>query len=84
MIWNSDQVGFNYEILDNRTLSWKGEKRTFGCGFSSKNKATQSYTVQYVISMSGQIIGPAYICLQEVKGRCGPKVEEQIFLPLNL
>ena len=84
MVWNSDQVGFNYEIIDNRTLSWKGEKRTFGCGFSPKNKASHSYTVQYVISMDGSIIGPAYVCLQELGGKMGTKVQQNVFLAPNL
>jgi len=43
MTWNSDQKGFNYEIVDNSTLLWKGEHRTFGTSFSPRNKATHSY-----------------------------------------
>ena len=84
MIWNSDQIGFAYEITDNRTLSWTGERKTFGRAFSPRNKATHSYTVQYVISMEGKIIGDAFVCLQEVSGRLGPNVEENLFPAPNL
>jgi len=83
-IWNTDQVGFCYELIDGRTLSWKGEHRTFGCGFSPKNKATHSYTVQYIISMDGSIVGNAFVCLQEPTGRLGPRVEETLFAAPNI
>jgi len=63
-VWNSDQTGFNMEIISNRTLSTKGEKRTYEIVNSPKNKVTHSYTVQYIISMDGDIIGDAFICFQ--------------------
>ena len=83
-VWNTDQIGFSYEIIDGRTLSWKGEERTFGCGFSPKNKATHSYTVQYIVSMDGKVIGDAFVCLQEPTGRIGPVVEESLFAAPNI
>jgi len=84
LIWNTDQIGFAYEIVDGRTLSWKGEHCTFGCGFSPKNKATHSYTVQYIISQDGDIVGDVFICLQEPTGRKGPKVESTLFAAPNV
>lgn len=41
-IWNTDQTGFKYEMVPSRTLTWKGERSTFGTAFSPKNKATHS------------------------------------------
>lgn len=63
-VWNTDQTGFKYEILSTRSLSHKGEKMTLGASHSPKNKATHSYTVQYIISLAGEIVGDAFICLQ--------------------
>lgn len=83
-IWNTDQIGFNYEYIDTRTLSWTGEKITLGAGFSPTNKATHSYTVQYIISASGEIIGPAFVCLQEQTGRLGDQVQARLFSAPNL
>lgn len=63
-IWNTDQTGFKYEIVSNRTLTSKGERKTLGTSYSPKNKATHSYTVQYVVSYDGSIIPQVYVCLQ--------------------
>ncbi|CAG7822586.1 unnamed protein product, partial [Allacma fusca] len=83
-VWNTDQVGINYEILTTRTLSYKGERATFGFGFSPKNRATHSYTVQPIISMEGKIIGDFLVCLQEPGGKLGPRVVDTIFPAPNL
>lgn len=83
-IWNTDQIGFNYEYVDARTLSWKGEEITFGAGFSPKNKVTHSYTVQYIINVAGEIVGPAYVCLQEPSGKLGELVKTLLFKAPNL
>lgn len=63
-VWNTDQTGFKYEILSTQSLSHKGEEMTLGASHSPKNKATHSYTVQYIISLAGEIVGDAFICLQ--------------------
>jgi len=63
-IYNTDQTGFRYEVVGNRTLSYKGERRTLGSALSPKNKMTHSYTVQYTISADGKIVGDVFICLQ--------------------
>jgi len=63
-IYNTDQTGFRYEVVGNRTLSYKGERRTLGSALSPKNKMTHSYTVQYTISANGNIVGDVFIYLQ--------------------
>lgn len=83
-IYNTDQVGFMYEILGNRTLSFTGEKDTLGVAKSPTNLATHSYTVQYVISMDGKFLGDAFVCLQERSGRLGPIVQEDLFPASNV
>jgi len=65
-VWNTDQVGFSYEIVSGRTLSYKGEKRTLGSAHSPKNRVTHSYSIQYIISLQGEIIGDAFVVLQVV------------------
>ena len=84
MVWNGDQVGFSYELLNIRTLSHKGERRTTLTAVSPKNKATHSYTAQYMISLEGKIVGKPFICLQEPAGKFGPRVHEKLFAAPNL
>ena len=66
-ILNSDQSSFNYEKFSTRTLSTVGEKTTKGRIISS-NAFTHSHTIMPIISFSGEIIGPVFICLQEPTG----------------
>jgi len=63
-IWNTDQTAFQYELVSTRTLSNKGEKTTMASAVSPKNKVTHSYTVQYIISQEGEIVGDCFVCLQ--------------------
>lgn len=85
-IINTDQCGFQYEMTSARTLTWKGEKTVFGYSQSPKNLATHSYTVQYVISMAANIKGNVFLCLQEMGGKLGPRVEAEVasYLPPNV
>jgi len=83
-VFNTDQVGFNYEVSDARTLSWKGEKRTWGFGFSPKNKSTHSYTTQPITSLDGGLVPQLYVCLQEKEGKFGPLVQQRLFKSPNL
>jgi len=73
-IFNTDQSGFNYTPLGNRTLSLTGEKTTL-CTIAQINAHTHSYTIQPVISMEGKLISPMLICLQEVGGKFPPSIE---------
>ena len=78
LIINTDQCGFNYELVSGRTLTQKGVKKVFGYAKSPKNLVTHSYTVQFTISAAGTIVGNVFVCLQETSGRLGPKVEEKL------
>jgi hypothetical protein len=83
-ILNTDQTGFCYEIVSKRTLSHIGEKITATCAKSPKNLMTHSYTVQYIINLSGDIVGDLFLCLQETSGRLGPVVIEKLFQAPNV
>lgn len=77
LVWNTDQSGFNYEMVGNRTLSDKGEKTTRGL-VQSLNSMTHSYTVQIMVSNAGFLAKKAYICFQERGGKFGPIVMNRI------
>lgn len=64
LIWNYDQTGFNYEIVNKRTLSWMGERDTV-LDVNSKSKTTHSYTSQPMISRSGSTVGKLLLCFRE-------------------
>lgn len=76
-VLNTDQSGFNYLLKSNRMLAIKGEKTTVA-KTESKNKMTHSYTIQPIITLSGKLMSPLYICLQEIGGRFGPIVERNV------
>ena len=67
-VLNTGQSGLEFKIQSNRTLSHQGEKTTLSA-VRSINETTHSYTVQPMISLSGKIVGPIYLCLKEPKGR---------------
>ncbi|CAL8116561.1 unnamed protein product [Orchesella dallaii] len=77
-ILNTDQAGFTYEITSSRTLTFKGEQITMGISKSPTGLATHSYSVQYMINMSGEIVGDVFMCLQEKDGRIGPIVQQNL------
>ena len=80
---NTDQIGIEKELYSTRTLSFQGEKQTFGPTMS-KNAIIHSYTIQPIISLDGKLIGPMYLCLQESKGRMGDVVKPHFFQPKNV
>ena len=82
-ILNTDQVGIEKEQHSTRTLSYKGERKTFGV-VKSKNATTHSYTVQPTISLDGKLVGPMYLCLQEPNGKMGERVKKNLFQPTNV
>lgn len=82
-IINTDQVGVEKELYSNRTLSFGGERKTYGI-VKSKNATTHSYTVQPTIALNGQLIGPMYLCLQEIEGKMGKTVKKHLFEPSNV
>ncbi|CAF4472282.1 unnamed protein product, partial [Rotaria sp. Silwood2] len=82
-ILNTDQVGIEKEVHSTRTLSFGGEKKTFGA-VASKHATTHSYTVQPMISLDGKQIGPILLCLQEPKGKMGEIVKQNLFEPSDV
>lgn len=73
-VLNSDQSGFRYHHLCNRTLSHTNE-RTTSVTVDSMNSLTHSYTIQPILSMEGKLLSPMMIILQETTGdQFGPRV----------
>jgi hypothetical protein len=67
-ILNTDQVGLEKELHSTRTISYRGEKLTVAA-IKSMNAISHSFTVQPMINMAGEVVGPIFLCLQEPKGR---------------
>lgn len=77
-VFNTDQSGFNLELLTERTLDFKGTKKVMAT-IKSKNSATHSYTAQFLISATGELIKPLFIILQETNGEFGERVQRTMF-----
>lgn len=77
LVINTDQTGCDYQTMRNRTYSHKGEKTTL-VATGNVSKTTHSYTVQYTIALDGILIGKVYLCMQEVSGQFGPRVQETV------
>lgn len=77
-IYNTDQSGFNIQLLSNRTLETKGSGKV-EIRIEQQHSATHSYTIQPTISADGDLIAPLYIVLQETGGAFGPNVQRNIF-----
>lgn len=77
-ISNTDQSGFNIELLSERTLAGKGGT-IISASVQQSHSLTHSYTIQPLISMSGELIQPLFIVLQERSGEFGPNVSEDLF-----
>jgi hypothetical protein len=56
------------------TLATIGQKSVVAT-VDSVSATTHSYTIQPTISLNGTLIGPLYICLQELDGKFGPQVK---------
>ena len=82
-VLNTDQSGLEFEIHSTRTLSHQGEKTTVSA-VRSTNEITHSYTVQPMISLSGKIIGPIYLCLKEAKGRMSDNIKAHLYKADNV
>ena len=42
-------------------------------------KITHCYTVQYLISAAGNVLGPAFVCLRELSGKFGSTISESLY-----
>lgn len=72
-IFNTDQSGFEKEMHKQRTLEIRGTQQVMGV-VQSVGATTHSYTIQPIISMSGRLIKPMMVILQEASGSFGPNV----------
>ncbi|CAF4170822.1 unnamed protein product [Rotaria sordida] len=82
-VLNTDQSGLEIEMVGNRTLSFKGEKATFGKVRSVYN-TSHSYTVQLIISLMGQPIGTCYLCLKEKNDYMSDNIKKNLFQASNV
>lgn len=82
-LYNSDQSGFQLEMHSGRTLAIEGEKQV-QCLVQSVSATTHSYTIQPLISGTGQLMSPLFIVLKEASGSFGPVVQETLFRPENV
>jgi hypothetical protein len=82
-VLNTDQSGFNYEIYKDRTLTYIGEKDTYGT-VNSMYATTHSYSIQPLISLEGRLVGKLLLCLKEINGEFGPNVERDLFKADNV
>ena len=74
---------FSYGNPSTRTLTRTGEKVTMGWT-KSMNAVTHSYTIMPIINMLGELVGPVFICLQEPRGRLGPRIQKSIYQAKNI
>lgn len=77
-MFNTDQSGFNEELLSQRTLEIIGTLKVFST-IRSKHSATHSYTMQFLISADGELKAPAFMIHQENKDEFGPEVSRTMF-----
>ena len=77
LIINTDQMGCEYRAPVLRTLAPIGEK-SIEVHLGDLNKTTHSYTVQYSITAGGKLLPKIFICLQEVSGKFGPRIQDQM------
>lgn len=77
-IYNTDQSGFNIELLSGRTLEVQGSK-LIQASINQSHSETHSYTIQPVISMNGITMPRLLVVLQEKNGVFGPIVRQRLF-----
>ncbi|CAF1148820.1 unnamed protein product [Rotaria sordida] len=82
-VLNTDQIGIELEPHGNRTLTYSGEKSTWG-SVRSLGAATHTYTIQPTITMDGSVLNPLYMCLKEPSGRIGDNVKKNLFHAKNI
>ncbi len=80
---NTDQSGFHYEVYCSHTLSSVGDKQTL-LYVESIPATTHSYTIQYAYTKSGKFLPKIFLCLQELNGNFGSRVNEETEFLRNL
>jgi len=83
-IINTDQSGFRYIHLGNRTLSFSGEKDT-EVVVNNLNSTTHSYTIQPMLTMEGKLLSPLLVNFQEITGSAfGHRVQANLPVLSNI
>ena len=82
-ILNTDQVGINIELYNNRTLTYMGESSTWNSVRLVYN-TTHSYTIQNIITMRGTVFGSLYVCLKEPTGHMSDRIKKNLFYAQNV
>lgn len=77
-IYNTDQSGFNLELLSGRTLEIRGTQKVFS-NIRSKHSHTHSYTLQFLINAAGELKAPLFMIFQEKNGVFGEIVKRTMF-----
>uniref|UniRef100_A0A915EMF6 HTH CENPB-type domain-containing protein n=1 Tax=Ditylenchus dipsaci TaxID=166011 RepID=A0A915EMF6_9BILA len=66
-VYNTDQSGFNLEMVSGRTLEFRGMKKVEAV--SQRIQATtHSFTIQPIISVDGKLHSPLFVCFYEPAG----------------
>lgn len=71
-VYNAEQLGFEREMHNKRTLYHVGEKHINSRAVNALTHS--SYTIMSAISMDVGLLPRSYICLQVPKGSLGPRV----------
>ncbi|CAF1257375.1 unnamed protein product [Didymodactylos carnosus] len=82
-VLNTSQIGIELEPHGNRTLTYSGEKSTWG-SVRSLGAATHTYTIQPTITMDRSVLNPLYMCLKQPSGRIGDNVKKNLFHAKNI
>lgn len=72
-VFNTDQSGFNLELLSTSTLKFRGAQKVHST-VKATHSMTHSYTVQFLISKSGLLLAPVLTIFQEKDGKFGKRV----------
>lgn len=76
-IINTDQTGCTYESFYNRSLDFQGSKIVL-VRKQNLAKTTHSYTAQYSLTISGELLPHVFICTQESGNKFGPRVSKEV------
>ncbi len=80
---NTDQSGLEIEMVGNRTISFRGVKINLGKVRSVHNTSC-SYTVQFMLSLSGQPKVPCFLSLKESSGHINNNIKKKLFQASNI
>ena len=82
-VYKTDQSGFNLKMHTGRALSYKRNLKVEAIA-QSLNSLTHSYTIQPIISASGQLLSPLLTVLKEKNGRFGSVVQKNLYKADNI